>query len=353
MEIGKHPQRDRSEFDVVESTFMKRNILLIGAMVILLILLGYGSGAGEAGCITASVSEDEFVVDNSEGALSASFDADLNIYNKCNQSKDVLVTLTLPRGEDTDHTKDIYPHIFTSQQGKDRDDQGLHYRFEAKPGKTELYLTIDVNSTTFADMFEFEVRVKNRDDNELVTLPMTVEVTPYNSISIEFVEDDDIERTVSFGSQFEFPVLLKNEGNIYRERVSVELDIPWGNLSLINIVYPSQGSGYRRTINPQDTGRDETNSTIILGILLEVNEIASEGTIPVTITVETPMDMPPNDGHPWVRSMVTLRDPALNSTQNGVDETSIDEFFDEYRPDIAFSVVLSMAILVFLWKWEP
>jgi DNA-directed RNA polymerase subunit RPC12/RpoP len=283
----------------------------------------YGLGSVEGAVVAASIDDDEFEVDNSDGPMPAELETTIQLSNSADESRTVYISASRPEGPDTDLTADVYPHIYLSAARKDRDDVGMSERLEIEPGKTDLYITINVNSSAFADIFSFDFTVDNKDDKETETLPVTVEITPYNSIQIKPWSKDDDEITVTAGRLALISLEITNAGNIYKQKIDLEVEGLPENLTLVEIQFPALGSGVRNYVYPQDSSLAERDGPLIVDVKLEADENSGDGKFEITIHPITDGYDAPSGGHPFVEVEVTLKhrqevkDPGVEDPGEG------------------------------------
>ena len=193
---------------------------LAACLFIFFLMLALGNGEGEM--IHASIDQDYFEVDNSDGLIPGKFEPTLAVQNDGNSSVNITISLTMPEGEDTGKTKDIYPHIYSDKSR--RKDKGCSYYVQVDQGTTRFYLSIDVNASAFADSYIFQIIIRTH-DGSLDPIDVRVEVTPYNDISINLFSKDEEEILVRPGRSTIVTLVLTNRGNIFNEEVGVKVDM--------------------------------------------------------------------------------------------------------------------------------
>lgn len=283
--------------------------LLIAIILTAFILTLPDAEAGN--CISASMTETDFQVDNSDGLASDSFEPDLTIRNECGSPTNITISFTNPDGEDTDKTKEIYPHIFSDDRR--RKDKGMTYSVQVEEGVTHFYPLIEVNFSTFADEYTFECRVTNDDNGESIEpIDFNIEVTQYNDIKIKLLSKEDKEKSVRQGGKTEYYFELTNEGNIWREEVylDVENDYP-SNISIYDIELPPNQNFVNPTFH-------ELDSTIIIAMKVEVQEDAGDLTYSFLISPDTLTNEPNNHGHPSVEVKLIVLELSPPPTKQNV-----------------------------------
>jgi hypothetical protein len=274
--------------------------LIIITSIILAIFILILPSASAGPCISASMGETEFEVDNSNGLTSQAFEIELEIRNDCGSPMNITMVFTFPIGGDTGATKQVYPHFFTEERR--RNDRKMEYSVQVEEGTTTFYPLIESNESVFADLYTFACRITNDDDGgaEVESIPMSVHVTEYNDIRIELTTKEGRQKTVRPGSETEYYIVLINKGNIYRQIVSVQIENSYPlNISVFEPELPSD----RSFINPEFFSDEHS---VIIAVKLGANETAGPDTYSFEITPETPGHEPNFHGHPSVEVRLTV-----------------------------------------------
>ena len=333
---------------------MNRTLNIIGSFTLILALaIGIllftipNLDSAEGGGMSASLSQTEFEVDNSDRAISTVFEEILTIDNNAGSPKNISIKISSPedvKGEETGSSKEIYPHIFTDS-GR-RKDKGRSYTVQVAEGDTRFYPNIEVNFSAFADTYSFEITIDNKDDKEIVdTILVSVEVTPYNDIDIEFDGSDQDEKTVTAGRQSLISIKLTNIGNIYQEEVSLEIEDLPDNLTFVAVQFPAPGGIERKYVNPQT---HEIDSDIYLSVILEAASDSGEGEFLIIIIVTTPDNTDPSDGHKFVKSEITITTIGDPTDKNTNIETQGEFPKAIFGGSLAVVIVVMVAALKFL-----
>ena len=300
--------------------------------------------------IRASIDQDEFEVDNSDGLVPGTFEPTLAVQNDGNSSVNVTIAITMPEGEETGKTKEIYPHIFSDKSR--RKDKGWSYYVQVDPEATHFYLSIDVNDSAFADAYTFQIIIETH-DGSLDPIDVMVEVTPYNDISINLYSRDEEEILVRPGRSTSVTLVLTNRGNIFNEEVGVEVDYGGiGNLSVKKIMFPPG----RRWINPESFGFEYE---IIIGVVLEAAENSDDGRFVLDFFVVTPENEPPARGHRSVQTIINIEvpyDPREGDDPDGGTASGGDSESDEMDNVDYFLLEIVEILVIFtvvLWWKRP
>ena len=273
--------------------------VLIGLLYVLVLSIA----SVEGGTIEATIDNSDFLVENDGGANPAQFEPVIRITNNDENDKTIVISATIPEGPETDLTKDVYPHIFTDDRR--RHDKGMTYRVDVPNGDTRFYPRIDVNQSAFADIFEFKFKIDNEADSELIELPITVEINPWNEIKM-VIDKDDKDITITAGRVSIISVTLENMGNIYKQKVNLEIDDLPSNLTLVEIQFPALGTGVRDFIYPESSLTFNDQSMIIVGVKLSAFEDSGEGTFDFDIRVDTPDHDPSSQGFQKIEVRVKI-----------------------------------------------
>ena len=336
------------------SMFRTNMVLMLIGLVCLcfvfIILRGEGGarGGGNEG-LSLDIDQNEFEVDNSNGLRTHIFEPDLKITNEHDSNKNITISFSAEiYGDDTGHTSNIWPIIYVSSKDRsnERNGKGNSFKTEIDPGDTIFYLQILTNDSAFADVYRFELRVTNDDDNVAIDpIPMVVIVPEYNNILISFYPDiEEGGKTISAGSMTVLTIKVENRGNIYREEVRVRVFIePERRLSLQSIIYPPAHSG---TINPEFF---EVGYEVTVSVYIKSDMNAWNGNYPIQIILETPENDEPAKGHPVLDGNIRVIYGVDPPDENEINRNSynLDNSEDEDSLYIYFLLeIMIIAIII-------
>ena len=303
-----------------------REIIIWTASMFLMMVVGVAlmtetnvEAGGGGGCISARMEQTDFSLNNAYGMNSQEFETELIVTNDCGESRNITIRFTAPDGYDTGASDEINPRIYKDEARNK--DKGASYDVQVEPGKTTFYPSILVNDTAFADIYSFRCEIDDNDDGSsddpVESIEITVDVGEFNNIDIEWYSKEDKENTLVEEGLTEYYLELTNRGNIWNERVGVEIehDFP-SNISVAKINIPETGN----RINPEFYGYD---FSLIVGvqILVEGNNDAEVHVF--NVKVKTPNNDPNIEGQNFVECKLIIQERGghknvTNDPQNGM-----------------------------------